>query len=107
MSAIVIATWYEEVSPESAAEGDFESTGNDERTGHYEAHELEDALAEFKHLIEQNNWETSDIRVNEVLYAADPDVDYTNGHEYSDRLVLNIDDPELRKKAQVIIDSWD
>ncbi len=107
MSAIAIVTWYDEVSPESAAEGEYESTGNDYISENFGAHELDDALTEFKHLLEQNSWDTSDIKVNEVLYAADPEIDYKTGHEYSARLTININDPELRKKAQAIIDSWD
>jgi hypothetical protein len=105
--SIQIITWYDTVSPESAEQGEYESTGNDERVYRFDPVELAEAVAEFRSMVEQGAWETTDIRVNEVLYSADPSLDYRTGHEDSDCLVLHIDDPELRKKAQALIDSWD
>jgi len=105
--SIQIVTWYDTVSPESAQHGEYESTGNGERVYRFEAAELEEAVAEFKSLVEQNLWDTSDIQVNEVLYSADPSMNYRTGHEDTDCLVLNIEDSELRKRAQALIDDWE
>ena len=103
--AILIATWYDVIADKSATDGDFAETGCDERTGHYGAHELNDAVADFLSEYQKNYWDTSDVRVNDVLCASDPDVDYNDGSEAYDRLVISTDDPELRKRLQAALDA--
>lgn len=88
-SKIVITTWYDTVSPESAENGEYASCGTDERSNSYRPDELEDAISDFKKLLESNSWECQP-RVNEVLYASDAEVDYSTGDEHRDCLIISV-----------------
>lgn len=91
MSKVIIKVshWYDTVSPESAEHGDYESTGNDWRDWEYKVDELGDAVRDFLNLYREQYWD-SEVRVNEVLYAADSETDYRTGFEDSDRLCLSV-----------------
>lgn len=110
-SSIVVCTWYDTITPESAEHGDCESTGNDERSFRFSSDEIDDAVAQFVYEFEQNCWdESNDYRVGDVLYAADNEVDYHTGAEDSHRLTISVvndstfGDPKLRTKLQAALD---
>ena len=110
-SSIVVCTWYDTVTPESAEHGDYESTGNGERAFTFSSDEIDDAVAQFIHEFERNHWDGSDdYQIGEVLYAVDSDVDYNTGAEDRDCLIIDVvndstfGDPELRAKLQDALD---
>lgn len=91
---IMISTWYDTVTPESAECGDFESTGNECRT--YYPDTLTEAAQWFKEKYDTQHWDDQPT-VNAVLYASDPDRDFTDGSESYDRLVLTVDSDQAVK----------
>jgi hypothetical protein len=86
---ITIATWYDTITPESATEGDYESTGNEYRSIDYD--NLRDAADDYVAKLQQQYWDNHGFQhVNEVNHATDPDTDYRTGAQDYDRLVINV-----------------
>lgn len=89
---IEVSRWYDVVSPESASEGDYESTGNEFESENFRADEIEEAVEAYMSLFHSNMWDSTgyDEYVNVVQYSADPSVDYKTGHQYQDRIVISV-----------------
>jgi hypothetical protein len=90
---ITIATWYDTVTPESATNGDYESTGNEYRSNYYDS--LREAATDYVTKLRHQYWENHGFDyVNEVAYAADPDINYHTGSEDYDRLTIYVQSNE-------------
>lgn len=85
---ISVLSWYDTVSPESALEGDYESTGNEMREIRCDT--LNEAVEYFAEKFKAQYWDCGSTEVNEVAYATDPDLDYHTGQEHYDRLCLSV-----------------
>jgi phosphoenolpyruvate carboxylase len=89
---IEVSQWYDVVSPESASEGDYESTGNEFESENFRADEIEEAVEAYMSLFHSNMWDGTgrDEYVDVVQYSADPSIDYKTGHQYQDRIVISV-----------------
>lgn len=99
--AIIISKWYDEVSPESASQGEYHSTGNDYTSRTFNASAIDDAVETFVSLLNGNHWESNDRYVNEAFCAVDPDTDYETGHEYYDRISISVVSDDTIKSPEV------
>ena len=99
MITITIATWYDTVTPESATEGDYESTGNECRSNAYD--NLQEAVTDYVSKFRSQYWEIGIDYVNEVACATDPDTDHRTGAEHYDRLLVDVQSNEtIRTKRE-------
>jgi hypothetical protein len=86
---ITVATWTDSVSPESADNGDYESTGDNWRD--YQFNNLIDAADVMVSSLKELGYHDSvSSYVNEVIYAIDGEQDYETGAIYYDRCVLSV-----------------
>ena len=98
--SITVCNWFDTVTPESATDGDYESTGNEMRS--FDFNSLRDAAAQFVCSFENGSWENNgDGFVNDVQYGVDPDTDYSTGAEDYDRLIISVDSkPSIKPDRQ-------
>lgn len=99
MIIITVAKWFDTVTPESAENGDYASTGNDFRSNSY--NNLREAATDYVSEFNNQYWDINDTHVNEVAYATDPDIDYSTGAEERDCLTINVNsDDSIRSDRE-------
>jgi hypothetical protein len=88
--SILVCNWFDTISPESAASGDYASIDNEFKAQIYSINELAAAVQDFITIYRNEFWDCSagGYKVNDVLYAADPEIDYNTGFE--DRNCLSL-----------------
>jgi len=96
---ISVSKWYNVLTPESREEGCYSETGVEHQT--WVAETLADAVDWFCSEHKENCWE-NEFLVNEVLYAADPEIDYTDDSHYYHSLMLSVDNPGTIKSDRQI-----
>jgi hypothetical protein len=96
--SITVSKWYDTITPESRDSGDYESTGNGCRAWTYDT--LVDAARAYAEQLQSiGYYDRPGLDSNgnfnycgEVIYALDPDVDYSTGSEDYDRVgVVGLD----------------
>jgi hypothetical protein len=100
---IQIATWVDVTTVESREEGEYSLMGQDTRTNSYRDEEFEEAIADFLHLYGRGSWDEQP-EVNQIMYSSDPEIDYSTGEEYHDRLFIGCDDAALRDRLQILLE---
>jgi hypothetical protein len=98
---IVVSTWYDTVTHESAENGDFDETGCEMRDTEYSLDEVSEAVDHFVSEYRNNSWENSP-EVNEVLYASDWSQDFTDGSESRDCLSIYVHTEGLTRDRKLI-----
>jgi hypothetical protein len=82
-----ICTWYDTVSPESAENGDYESTGRALRNSYCD--NIKEAAEEIICWLSNHSIDSgSKIERGEVAYSVDADIDYNSGFKSYDRLCI-------------------
>lgn len=86
---IVISQWYDVVSAESAVNGDYDATGQDYQNFYYSLDEIDSACHDFEIMLKNMSYD-EELKVGEVVYGVDADVDYGNGNSAFDRVVIDV-----------------
>jgi len=99
---IKVISFYDVCTPESASSGEYAEYGCDKKEVNFFGYNcLKDAVNYFVDKYKNNYWDCSDVEVGQVLYATDPDVEYSTGAEYYDRLCIYLTESDRNERTEL------
>ena len=103
MSTLIkVISFYDVCTSESASKGEFANYGCELREFNFFGYNcLKDAVDCFIDKYKKYYWDCSGVEVGEMLYVADPDIEYSTGVRYYNRLCIYLTESDPNERTEL------